>query len=77
MHLSPSIVRRRKKDTAYSRLCSAGRARPRTGAPRPLHERLAGAAGLQEADEEVKLGIGLGVREVVDRWPADEQPDLT
>jgi hypothetical protein len=34
----------------------------------------------QEADEEVKLGVGLGVpevREVVDRRQADEQRDLT
>ena len=36
------------------------------------------APGPREADEEVKLGVGLGVpevREVVDRRPADEQPD--
>jgi hypothetical protein len=43
-----------------------------------LHVRDGEAAGPQEADEEVELGVGLGVaevREVVDRRPADEQPD--
>jgi hypothetical protein len=37
------------------------------------------AAGAQVADEEVELGVGLGVaevREVVDRRPAHEQHDL-
>jgi len=36
------------------------------------------AAGPREAGEEVELGVGLGVaevREVVDRRPAEEQPD--
>jgi hypothetical protein len=45
-----------------------------------LHVRDGEAAAPQEADEEVELGVGLGVaevREVVDRRPADEQPDLT